>query len=75
MAGTRLRLFVLCLLAIILTASFGFAAVDNAQQQLEQYLSDLKKNPSDTTLREKIINHVRTMEERRPQSRRPRREA
>ena len=61
MNGKRLGLLVLSSLVIVLAASFCLAAVDNEQQQLDQYLSDLKKNPFDTALREKIINHVRTM--------------
>jgi len=33
----------------------------DAQETLDQYISDLRKNPDDNALREKIIKHVQTM--------------
>lgn len=43
-------------------ASFSaHAQSSNPQQTLNQYLSDLQKNPNDYSLREKIIKHVQTM--------------
>ena len=37
------------------------AQSSNPQQTLNQYISDLQKNPNDYALREKIIRHVQTM--------------
>jgi tetratricopeptide (TPR) repeat protein len=53
------------LAALIIFASI-FALMSNAraqspQQTLDQYVSDLRKNPNDAALREKIIKHVQTM--------------
>jgi tetratricopeptide (TPR) repeat protein len=43
-------------------ASFSVHAQSaNPQETLNQYLSDLQKNPNDYALREKIIKHVQTM--------------
>jgi tetratricopeptide (TPR) repeat protein len=37
------------------------AQAQSTQETLTQYIADLRKNPTDTALREKIINHVKTM--------------
>ena len=37
------------------------AQIDSPQATLNQYMSDLQKNPCDNVLREKIIKHVQTM--------------
>jgi tetratricopeptide (TPR) repeat protein len=41
--------------------SVGQAQSSSPQQALQQYISDLQKNPNDTVLREKIIRHVQQM--------------
>jgi tetratricopeptide (TPR) repeat protein len=48
---------------IIIFIVLGFATIIYAQNQqtLNQYVSDLQKNPSDYALREKIIKHVQGM--------------
>ena len=49
---------------MVLAALFMGAATaqaQSAQQTLNQYVSDLQKNPNDYALREKIIRHVQTM--------------
>lgn len=55
-----------CTLLLIFTLSFPVMSAAQAQssipqQTLQQYISDLQKNPDDTALREKIIRHVLTM--------------
>ncbi len=41
--------------------SVSIAQAQSPQQTLNQYISDLQKNPNDYALREKIIKHVQTM--------------
>jgi tetratricopeptide (TPR) repeat protein len=60
MIGNALKVLFLSLFVIMTTASFGFTD-DNEQKQLDQYMSELKKNPYDASVREKIIRHVETM--------------
>jgi len=50
------------MLGLMVIASFSaHAQSSNPQQTLNQYVSDLQKNPNDYALREKIIRHVQTM--------------
>lgn len=47
---------------LMVIASFSaHAQSSNSQQTLNQYVADLRKNPNDYALREKIIKHVQTM--------------
>ena len=53
-------------LAALLTFMLAFTLMSGVQAQspeevLKQYISDLRKNPNDYALREKIIKHVQTM--------------
>jgi tetratricopeptide (TPR) repeat protein len=53
-------------LIILLTIGLVFTTISITQAQtpqdtLNQYISDLQKNPNDNALREKIIKHVQTM--------------
>ena len=53
------------ILALTLLALFSVhAQSSNPQQTLNQYVSDLQKNPNDHALREKIIRHVQTMKQK-----------
>ncbi len=45
---------------VMLTPLLAYSS-DTAGEQLNQYLSELRKNPNDAALREKIIRHVQTM--------------
>lgn len=59
------RLCSAALLALgLMAASISPAQAQTAQETLSQYVSDLQKNPADTALREKIINHVQTMKKK-----------
>ena len=50
------------MIGLMVVASFSaHAQSSNPQQTLNQYVSDLQKNPNDYALREKIIRHVQTM--------------
>jgi tetratricopeptide (TPR) repeat protein len=60
MIDKRLFIIALCALIVTITVSSAYPA-DNAQEQLNQYLLELQKNPNDTALREKIIRHVQGM--------------
>jgi hypothetical protein len=51
-------MFLLQLFAIVISAP---AQTTSPQQTLNQYISDLQKNPNDMALREKIIQLVQTM--------------
>ena len=58
------RSILLSVALMVLAALFMGAATAQAQspqQTLNQYVSDLQKNPNDYALREKIIRHVQTM--------------
>ena len=46
---------------MVITLFSAHAQSSNPQQTLNQYVSDLQKNPNDYALREKIIRHVQTM--------------
>ncbi len=54
-----------CLAALILfvliVALLSNARAQSPQHTLDQYVSDLQKNPNDNALRETIIHHVQTM--------------
>ena len=62
----RFRTSFLCLFFIAtFFASYSVHAQSaNTQQTLNQYISDLQKNPNDNALREKIIKHVQTMKQK-----------
>lgn len=46
---------------LMMGISVSIAQAQSPQQTLNQYISDLQKNPNDYALREKIIKHVQTM--------------
>jgi tetratricopeptide (TPR) repeat protein len=46
---------------VLLTLSVSSSHAQSPQQTLTQYVADLKKNPNEYALREKIIRHVQTM--------------
>jgi tetratricopeptide (TPR) repeat protein len=56
----KISLAVLAVFVLIL-AFASAAQAQSAQETLNQYISDLQKNPDDTALREKIIKLVQTM--------------
>ncbi len=56
----KVKIF-LFLLAIVFLPLFSQVQAATPQQTLNQYISDLQKNPDDYALREKIIKHVQTM--------------
>ncbi len=60
MIRKRASIILLFFLVIALSGHPGYSG-DNAQEQLNQYLLELQKNPNDTALREKIISHAQTM--------------
>ena len=47
--------------ALFIASHPAQAQVDSPQATLNQYISDLQKNPDNNVLREKIIKHVQTM--------------
>jgi len=49
------------ILFVLIVALMSNARAQSPQQTLDQYVSDLQKNPNDNALREKIIKHVQTM--------------
>lgn len=49
------------ILFVLIVALMSNARAQSPQQTLDQYVSDLQKNPHDNALREKIIKHVQTM--------------
>jgi tetratricopeptide (TPR) repeat protein len=49
------------ILFVLIVALMSNARAQSPQQALDQYVSDLQKNPNDNALREKIIMHVQTM--------------
>jgi tetratricopeptide (TPR) repeat protein len=51
----------LFLIAAFLASFSAHAQSANPQETLNQYISDLQKNPNDYALREKIIKHVQAM--------------
>ncbi len=46
---------------VTLILLFSSVYAQTPQETLNQYISDLQKNPDDYALREKIIKHVQTM--------------
>ncbi len=58
----RLACIFAFMLVLLFIASFpAHAQSANPQQTLHQYIADLRKNPDDYALREKIIKHVQAM--------------
>jgi tetratricopeptide (TPR) repeat protein len=49
------------IVVLLLGLSVSISQAQSPQQTLNQYISDLQKNPNDYALREKIIRHVQTM--------------
>ena len=49
------------ILFLLSCVSIPIAQAQTPQQNLNQYVADLQKNPGDYALREKIIRHVQTM--------------
>ncbi len=60
MRMTRTFMFFLFFLAL-LSLSPQVLLAQSPQETLNQYISDLQKNPNDNALREKIIRHAQTM--------------
>lgn len=57
----RFALYVIYILAgVLFSGTTGYSGTST--EALNQYISDLQKNPNDNALREKIIKHVQTME-------------
>lgn len=52
---------ILALLLIAMFSHFGYVKAETPEEALNQYTSDLKSNPNDTALREKIIKLVQIM--------------
>lgn len=50
------------LIFMLVFSMVSFSYAQTPQETLNQYISDLQKNPNDNLLREKIIKHVQTME-------------
>jgi len=59
----RLKMPFVCLffVAAFLASFSAHAQSSNPQDTLNQYISDLQKNPNNNALRERIIRHVQTM--------------
>ena len=57
----KIIMFVLFFVTLILLFSSLYAQTISPQTTLNQYISDLQKNPNDYALREKIIRHVQGM--------------
>jgi len=58
----RKVLMISCAVSFLLSCvSISIAQAQSPQQTLNQYVTDLQKNPNDYALREKIIKHVQTM--------------
>lgn len=58
---THRKMILLFSLLLIILIFAALAQAANPQQTLNQYISDLQKNPNDNALREKIIKLVQTM--------------
>ena len=52
------------IVVLLLGLSVSISQAQSPQQTLNQYVSDLQKNPNDYALREKIIKHVQTMKQK-----------
>ncbi len=61
MWAARLAMKIALLVIISISCSLAFAQAQSPQQTLNQYISNLQKNPNDYALREKIIRHVQAM--------------
>jgi tetratricopeptide (TPR) repeat protein len=61
MKKLKLSFVYLFLLVTCITLALANAQAQPPQQTLNQYVSELQKNPNDYALREKIIKHVQTM--------------
>jgi tetratricopeptide (TPR) repeat protein len=61
MKKLKLSFIYLFLLATCISLALANAQAQSTQQTLNQYISDLQKNPNDYALREIIIKHVQTM--------------
>jgi tetratricopeptide (TPR) repeat protein len=59
----RISLAALAVFVLIFVSMSGVQA-QSPQEILNQYITDLQKNPSDYALREKIIKHVQTMKQK-----------
>lgn len=57
----KISVVALVIAALLISAPAGRAQMSTPRQVLQQYLSDLQKNPDDYALREKIVKHVRKM--------------
>jgi tetratricopeptide (TPR) repeat protein len=57
----KLKLFMLLIFFLVVILSSFAVQAQTPQETLNQYVTDLQKNPNDTALREKIIRHVQGM--------------
>ena len=55
-----MKILIIMILVLLALPAFAVRA-ETPQALLNQYISELQKNPSDAALREKIIRHVQTM--------------
>lgn len=55
-------IFILCIFALLFV-TLGYTEEQTPTGILNQYVADLKKNPNDNALREKIIKHVQSMKQ------------
>jgi tetratricopeptide (TPR) repeat protein len=58
-----IKILIIMILVLLALPTFAVWA-ENPQAILNQYISELQKNPSDAALREKIIKHVQTMKQK-----------
>lgn len=56
-----IRMFSFVLFMLLMIVPIGSLHGQTPQETLNQYISELQKNPNDNALREKIIRHVQTM--------------
>lgn len=61
---THRKMILLFSLLLIILIFAALAQAANPQQTLNQYISDLQKNPNDNALREKIIKFVQEMQQK-----------
>ena len=55
-------IFISCIFALLFI-TLGYTEAQTPEGILNQYVADLKKNPNDNALREKIIKHVQSMKQ------------
>ena len=55
-------IFIMCIFALLFV-TLEYIEAQTPMEILNQYVTDLKKNPNDNALREKIIKHVRSMKQ------------